>query len=169
MLANVITSCRIILSVTMLFFPTFSIAFHSLYLVAGFTDTIDGAIARKLGTNSEFGAKLDTVADIVFVAIAAFKLLPLIEITKVIWFWILLIAVIKAGNLIFGFVTQKQFVAIHTIANKITGFILFILPLTLPVVNFRYSSIAVCIMATFAALQEGYIVLFNFKQAKAGH
>lgn len=158
MLANIITSSRIILSVIMLFFPTFSTVFYSLYLAAGFTDMIDGTIARKLGTNSELGAKLDTVADIVFVAAAAYKLLPLIEITKVIWIWIILIAVIKVLNFIYGFMVQKQFVSVHTIANKVTGLMLFILPLTFSVLGISYSSIAVCLMATFAAVQEGYII-----------
>ena len=158
MLANIITSCRIILSVIMLFFPAFSTVFYSLYLTAGFTDMIDGTVARKLGTNSEFGAKLDTFADIVFVAVVAYKLYPLIKITKAIWIWIGLIAVIKVINLIYGFMVQKQFVSVHTIANKITGFMLFIFPLTLPIVNIRYTSIVVCAMATFAALQESYII-----------
>lgn len=156
MLANIITSCRIILSVIMLFFPAFSTVFYSLYLTAGFTDMIDGTVARKLGTNSEFGAKLDTFADMVFVAVVAYKLYPLIKITKAIW--IGLIAVIKVINLIYGFMVQKQFVSVHTIANKITGFMLFIFPLTLPIVNIRYTSIVVCAMATFAALQESYII-----------
>lgn len=156
MLANIITSCRIILSVIMLFFPAFSTVFYSLYLTAGFTDMIDGTVARKLGTNSEFGAKLDTFADMVFVAVVAYKLYPLIKITKAIW--IGLIAVIKVINLIYGFMVQKQFVSVHTIANKITGFMLFIFPLTLPIVNIRYTSIVVCAMATFAALQENYII-----------
>lgn len=156
MLANIITSCRIILSVIMLFFPAFSTVFYSLYLTAGFTDMIDGTVARKLGTNSEFGAKLDTFADMVFVAVVAYKLYPLIKITKAIW--IGLIAVIKVINLIYGFMVQKQFVSVHTIANKITGFMLFIFPLTFPIVNIRYTSIVVCAMATFAALQESYII-----------
>lgn len=156
MLANIITSCRIILSVIMLFFPAFSTVFYSLYLTAGFTDMIDGTVARKLGTNSEFGAKLDTFADMVFVAVVAYKLYPLIKITKAIW--IGLIAVIKVINLIYGFMVQKQFVSVHTIANKITGFMLFIFPLTFPIVNIRYTSIVVCAMATFAALQENYII-----------
>ena len=158
MLANIITSCRIILSVIMLFFPAFSPVFYSRYLPAGFTDMIDGTVARKLGTNSEFGAKLDTFADMVFVAVVAYKLYPLIKITKAIWIWIGLIAVIKVINLIYGFMVQKQFVSVHTIANKITGFMLFIFPLTLPIVNIRYTSIVVCAMATFAALQESYII-----------
>ena len=156
MLANIITSCRIILSVIMLFFPAFSTVFYSLYLTAGFTDMIDGTVARKLGTNSEFGAKLDTFADMVFVAVVAYKLYPLIKITKAIW--IGLIAVIKVINLIYGFMVQKQFVSVHTIANKITGFMLFIFPLTFPIVNIRYTSSVVCAMATFAALQESYII-----------
>lgn len=156
MLANVITGSRIVLSVIMLFFSSSSTVFYAIYLVAGFTDMMDGAIARKLGTNSEFGAKLDTVADIVFIAAAAYKLLPLMEIPKAVWIWIGLIAVIKVVNLVYGFVTQKQFVSVHSIANKITGFMLFVLPLTLSFVNSSFSSVVVCVVATFAAVQEGY-------------
>ena len=94
----------------------------------------------------------------VFVAVVAYKLYPLIKITKAIWIWIGLIAVIKVINLIYGLMVQKQFVSVHTIANKITGFMLFIFPLTFPIVNIRYTSIVVCAMATFAALQESYII-----------
>lgn len=95
MVADIVTSCRILFSVIMLFFPIFSPAFYGLYLAAGFTDMIDGTIARKLGSESEFGAKLDTVADIAFVAAAAFKLLPVLDVPRWIWMWIAVIATIK--------------------------------------------------------------------------
>lgn len=42
--------------------------------------------------------------------------------------------------------------------NKITGCLLFILPLTVPVVSPMYSLPAVCLVATLAALQEGYYI-----------
>ena len=87
-MANVITSCRIIFSIAMLFFPVFSPGFYGSYLAAGFTDMIDGTIARKLGSESEFGAKLDTVADIILVAVAAYKLMPAMIISRMIWIWI---------------------------------------------------------------------------------
>ena len=39
-----------------------------------------------------------------------------------------------------------------------TGALLFVLPLTLPFINLKYSALAVCLFATFAAIQEGYYI-----------
>ena len=75
-MANIITGIRIVLSVLLLFFPAFSPAFFVLYIAAGASDMIDGAVARKTGTVSEFGSRLDTAADIVFAAVCLIKLLP---------------------------------------------------------------------------------------------
>ena len=158
MLANVITNCRIFFSAIILLVPVFSPVFYGCYLAAGFTDMIDGTIARKLGTEGEFGAKLDTVADIVFVAAAAYKILPVMEIPESIWIWTGVIALIKIINIISGFVVAKQFVSVHTVANKITGLLLFVLPLTMAVVELRYSAFVVCVAATFAAIQEGHFI-----------
>lgn len=158
MLANVITGCRILFSVIILLVPVFSPVFYGCYLAAGFTDMIDGTIARKLGTDGEFGEKLDTMADIVFVAAAAYKILPVMEIPKDIWIWIGVISLIKIINIISGFVVAKQFVSVHTVANKITGLLVFLLPLTMAVVELRYSALGVCIVATFAAIQEGHFI-----------
>ena len=69
------------------------------------------------------------------------------------------IAVIKVGNIIWGYVSKKQFISPHTIMNKITGLLLFLLPLTLSFVELKYSSIAVCSIATFSAIQEGVYVI----------
>ena len=158
MLANVITGCRILFSVIILLVPVFSPVFYGCYLAAGFTDMIDGTIARKLGTEGEFGSKMDTIADIVFVAAAAYKILPVMEIPKDIWIWIGVISLIKIINIISGFVVAKQFVSVHTVANKITGLLVFLLPLTMAVVELRYSALGVCIVATFAAIQEGHFI-----------
>ena len=54
--------------------------FYALYTVAGFSDMIDGAVARKTDTVSELGSKLDTIADIVFVAVCLVKLLPVLDV-----------------------------------------------------------------------------------------
>lgn len=158
MLANFITGSRIIFSLAMLTFSVFSARFYFFYMLAGFTDMIDGTIARKLGTESMFGRNFDTIADIVFVASAAYKLFPEFKISLAIWIWISIIAVIKIINIIFGFVRKKNFTAVHSLANKITGAVLFLLPLTLTVFDIRYSSIFVCTIASFAAIQEGYFI-----------
>ena len=61
--ANLITATRIFCSIALLFCQPFSPLFIVVYLVAGFTDMIDGVVARRTNTASEFGAKLDTAAD----------------------------------------------------------------------------------------------------------
>ena len=157
-MANFITIIRILCSIAILFCPVFSAAFYSLYISAGLTDIMDGWIARKTNTASEFGARLDTMADIVFVIICLFKLLPVMEIPIWLYVWIGVIALIKVINIVSGYIVQKQFVSVHSIMNKVTGALLFLLPLTLTFINLKYSATVVCIIATFAAVQEGHFI-----------
>ena len=157
-MANLITGTRILCSNALLFCPAFSPSFVVLYLVSGLTDMVDGAVARKTGTVSAFGAKLDTAADFVFVAVCLWKLLPSLAVPLWLWIWIVLIALIKMINTISGYAIQKKYVALHTVMNKVTGILLFVLPLTLPVVELKYSAPLVCTVATFAAIQEGHFI-----------
>ncbi|MBR4472796.1 MAG: CDP-alcohol phosphatidyltransferase family protein [Oscillospiraceae bacterium] len=157
-MANLLTGIRILCALALLFCQPFSPSFIILYLITGITDVIDGAVARRTNTTSEFGAKLDTAADFVFVAACLMKLLPNLAVPLWLWIWIVLIALIKMINMISGYVIQKRFVAMHTIMNKVTGILLFILPLTLPVVELKYSAPLVCALATFAAIQEGHYI-----------
>ena len=157
-MANIITCCRILCSILLLFVPAFSSTFYILYLVAGFTDMIDGPIARKTNTANEFGSRLDTIADIVFVAACMIKLLPVLTIPTWLCIWIGVIAIIKVFNIISGYIVQKKLVAKHTVMNKVTGAVLFILPLTLSVVDLKYSGGFICTIAILAAIQEGYLI-----------
>ena len=63
---------------------------------------IDGTIARKTKSVSELGARLDTVADSAFVAVGFVKMLPLMEFPTWLWNWIVIIAIIKIGNVVWG-------------------------------------------------------------------
>ena len=157
-MANIITGCRILGSILLLFFPAFSSWFYFLYLFCGFTDMIDGSIARKTNSSSELGARLDSVADFTFVVVCLVKLLPMMQLPGWIWIWIAVIAAIKIINVSSGFVCKKRFVVEHTIMNKVTGLLLFLLPLTLAFIDLRYSATVICCIATFAALQEGYLI-----------
>lgn len=157
-MANIITYIRIICSIILLFCPVFSPTFYALYIAAGVSDMLDGAIARKTSTVSEFGSKLDTVADFVMVTLCLIKLLPVIHIPTWLLIWIIVITVIKAVNLISGYVTRKKIVVLHTIMNKVTGILLFVLPLTLKIINLKYSGAIAGAVATFAAIQEGHMI-----------
>jgi len=158
-LANILTGCRILGSILLLVFPAFSVAFYIIYLFCGFSDMIDGTIARKTNSTSKFGSQLDTIADLIFVAASLVKLLPVIHIPVWLWIWGSVIAVIKISNIILGYVSKKQFISLHTIMNKVTGLLLFLLPLTVSFVELKYIAIAVCSIATLSAVQEGFYVI----------
>ena len=153
-IANIITSCRILFSICLLFCPVFSACFYGIYLFCGFTDMVDGTIARKTNSVSEFGARLDTTSDYLFFAVTLIKLMPVIHIPKWIWVWIVVIGIIKIFGVILGFIYTKKLIFLHTVMNKITGLLLFLLPLTLYFIELKYSFVVVCIVATFSAIQE---------------
>ena len=119
---------------------------------------VDGTIARKTGSASSFGAKLDTVADFLFVIASFVKLVPVIRISVWIWVWAAVIAMGKLVTLFWGFTQMKQMPSLHTIANKATGLCLFLLPLTMSFVDLRYTAPVVCVIATIAAIREGYYI-----------
>lgn len=157
-MANLITSIRIICSIALLFCPVLSTSFYALYIVVGITDMIDGTVARKTNSVSEFGSKLDTVADFVFVAVCIIKLIPVLNVETWMYIWIAVIFVIKVINIVSGYVMQKKLVAVHSVINKVAGSLLFALPLTLRFIELRYSAVVVCVVATFAAVQEGHFI-----------
>ena len=149
-MANIISCVRILCAVALLFRPALSPSFYVLYVSAGVTDMIDGAVARKTNTVSVFGARLDTAADFVFVVVCLIKLIPAVDIPLWLLIWIAVIALIKVVNFVSGYVLRKRFIAPHTVMNKFTGALLFVLPLTLPVIELRYSGTVACAAATIA-------------------
>ena len=160
-MANIITGFRVLISIALLFCPVFSPVFYMLYLIAGLSDMIDGTIARRTNTVSEFGARFDTAADFVFVVVCLIKLLPVINMPIWLWVWIVMIALIKTVNIISGYIVQKKLVAVHSVMNKVTGVLLFILPLTFSIIPLTYSALPVCAVATFSAVQEGHFIRTN--------
>ena len=157
-MANCITGIRILLSVGLLFCPALSPSFYVLYLLAGFSDMLDGPVARRTHTATPFGAKLDAVADLIFVAVCLYKLLPMLDVALWLYIWIAAIALIKIVNIVSGFGMQRHFVAVHSPLNKATGLLLFLLPLTLPFLSLRYTAPLVCAVAAVAAIQEGHLI-----------
>lgn len=129
-----------------------------MYIAAGISDMIDGTVARKTGTVSEFGSRLDTAADFVLVIVCLIKMIPVLVIPMWLIIWIIVIAVIKAANLVSGYVIRKEIVVLHTVMNKVTGMLLFVLPFTFSVIDLKYGGAVVSAVATFAAIQEGYFI-----------
>ena len=154
--ANVITGSRIVLSLPLLFIPLTSAWFYALYLLCGLSDMIDGTVARKTKSASEFGARLDTLSDFVFLYVALIKFVPHLHIPVWLWIWIGVIAMMKLRNAAWGFVRTKKLISPHTLLNKITGLLLFLLPVTISFVDLTYTLPIVCAVATVAAIHEVY-------------
>ena len=128
--ANVLTSMRIALSGVMLLMEPLSARFFCVYGLAGFTDMIDGRIARKTGTDSGFGAMLDSAADLIFVVSAFVCLFPVYKEAVPPWLWmtVAFVAYLKLKNAIAGLVINRKIVTMHTLMNRLTGVALFVLP-----------------------------------------
>ncbi len=160
-MANVITGIRIACAMGMIVCPTFSTWFYALYIVGGISDILDGTAARHFGKSTELGAKLDTIADIIFTAVVLAKVIPTAHIPLWLIIWIICIALIKCFNIISGLIIHKRFIAEHTLPNKICGVLLFAIPLCinrLPFYPVTILIIVTCAVATFAAIQEGYYI-----------
>ena len=155
-LPNVISVLRIAGSISLLFCDVKGWPFWSLYVLCGLSDILDGWLARRLHAESKTGAILDSVSDIVFVACCAIRLLPVLEIPAWLWIWAGVIVIIKIVNQISALVVFKRFCFLHTVANKLTGLLLF---LTVPTMSWSMIPISiVAALATFAAVQEGHFI-----------
>ena len=157
-LANALTICRFALSIALLIPNAFSQPFFAIYVLAGLTDMLDGYVARSTGSESEFGAKLDSIADLVLVIVCLVKMLPAIYVPVWLWVWITVIVLVKAVNAASGLVLKKRLVIPHTIANKAAGLVVFLVPFAIPLFGITTPAIIACVMATFAAIQEGHLI-----------
>ena len=158
-LPNIITLLRIAGSLGLLLCDVTSVVFWIIYGLCGISDIVDGGLARKLKCVTKTGALLDSVADICFVAYCAWKLLPILELPQWLWLWAGVIVAIKVVNQLSALVMYGHCCFPHTLANKITGFLLFIaVPMTF--LSIVPISIAAT-FATFAAIQEGHFIRTN--------
>ncbi len=155
-LPNVISILRIAGSTSLLFCDVKGWPFWTLYALCGLSDILDGWLARKLHAESRTGAVLDSVADIIFVACCAARLSQVFEIPVWLCIWAGAIVIIKMVNQISALFVCKRFCFLHTVANKLTGLLLF---LTVPGILWSVIPVSIAAaIATFSAVQEGHYI-----------
>ena len=155
-LPNDISAFRIAGSIGLLFCDVAGLPFWVVYALCGISDMVDGWLARKLHAETKAGAILDSVSDFVFVACCAIRLSPVLDIPTWLWIWAGVIVIFKIVNQISALVVFKRFCFPHTLANKLTGLLLF---LAVPAVFCTVTPISiVAAIATFAAVQEGHYI-----------
>ena len=159
---NILTFIRILCAIGLVFTEASGTAFYVLYLICGFTDAIDGTVARITKTASTFGAKLDSVADLMFYSVMILKFFPILlkTVSGNVWLAIILIVLIRVG-IYLGFAIKYHALASnHTYLNKITGLTVFCLPFVVNTSIFDSYSAFVCIVAFSAAIYE-WVIAFR--------
>jgi len=155
---NLLSMSRIVLCLPLLMVDAMTMPFWTLYVTAGLTDMLDGFLARRWGVESKFGARLDSLADFVFVIAVGYKLFPYLKLPTALWMMIGLIALVKVVNAISSFVVKHRIVFLHTKANKLTGFLLFIGVMAIGQSYFIPIAWIIACIALFAAIQEGHLI-----------
>lgn len=164
-LANYITVLRIVGTLVLLFIESFSLPFFIVYTLTGFTDALDGFVARKTKSESSFGAKLDSVSDLVFYAVMLILILPtLIRILPFwIWFGVGFVVLLRMVNYITVFIRFRRFPALHTYLNKLSGLTIFLIPYSIKFSFCTPFCIGICLI-TFLAVAEELIIHFRAKE-----
>ena len=155
---NILSASRIALCLPLLLVDTMTMPFWVLYVIAGTTDMLDGFLARRWGVEGKFGARLDSLADFVFVLAVGYKLFPYLKLPAMLWMMIGVIALVKMVNAISSYVINHKIAFLHTKANKLTGFLLFIGMMTIGQSYFVPVAWVIACIALFAAIQEGHII-----------
>lgn len=155
-IANILTILRIVGSITLLSFNGITPGFIGVYTFCGLTDALDGFVARKLHTESDFGSKLDSVSDLTFYSVMMYKIWYRLKelLPDFVFVIIFTIAGIRVACYLYVLVVKKTFASEHFIMNKVTGFMMFLSPYLLNWDYFLYYAIAVCTVAVIAAANE---------------
>lgn len=162
---NIISSMRIIAASALFFFSTISSSFLSIYLFCGFTDLVDGTLARKLNAASLLGAKLDTAGDVLTFC----SLAKILIFNKIIPLWVLAwMGIAILGFLISAVIAKKRFgkfYFVHSLFGKILGASVFAMPFLINWFSEKLALSLVCLIASIAAV-ESIIIQSKSKSAQ---
>lgn len=134
-LPNIITCIRLIAAAVLIHLSVedHKVAFYIIYGCCGLTDLLDGVIARATHTCSKLGSRLDSVADIFFLGVMAYKFIPIAveKLTFANWVLIGIPALIHILAYIVCLFRFHKMSALHTWANKAMSMMIFIFPFSL--------------------------------------
>lgn len=155
-LADTVTSVRIFAALLLPFLSLRSTGFLVVYTLAGLTDALDGWVARKTGTAGDFGARLDSIADLLFYFVLLVSLAPVLwrKLPVEIWYAVAVILVVRLAAYASAAVKYHRFASLHTWLNKLTGGSIFLLPYIIVLSDGIVYSWTVCALAFAASLEE---------------
>ncbi|MGM9647500.1 MAG: CDP-alcohol phosphatidyltransferase family protein [Eubacteriales bacterium] len=155
-IADMITLSRIAGTLILAILPPLSAVFLCVFALTGLTDALDGWVARKAHTQSDFGARLDSIADLLFYAVMLLRLFPSLWRTLPvgIWYAVAAIMLIRLSAYLTAAVKYRRFASLHTYLNKLSGLTVFCIPFLLRTPLAVVYCYTVCAVAAVAALEE---------------
>ncbi len=166
---NILTVLRLFCAASLLFLKPLADPFMILYIAGGVTDLLDGFIARTAKCTTEFGAKLDSAADMSFYLVMLVTLLPEIyaRLPWQIWIYVGIILLVRLSSYLAVAFRHHKFASLHTYLNKITGFSLYIVPF---VMTYAYSApyfFPYCVvLCTIALLASGEELIMHIRESE---
>lgn len=156
-LPNIITMIRMIGTVVMIFTTSFTVPFYAVYIMCGVTDVLDGFVARHFNLTSEFGAKLDSAADLFFFFITLVKTMPALWATlpRNIWVIFGIVLFLRLVLYLKYAIKDHEFGSEHTYLNKLTGLTVFGIALIIktPIaIPYCYTSVSIAMVAVIYEL-----------------
>lgn len=165
--ANCLTGFRLLGAIALIFLTPLSIPFYIVYTLCGLSDALDGPVARATGTAGDFGARLDSAADMTFYSVMVLRLIPIVWQEKILrdwcWWWAVSILVFRIGVYLFALVKFGRFPSLHTMLNKISSLLIFGAPYLIRTpVAVAYFTVF-CVVATVAGIEELMIHIYRQK------
>ena len=133
---NLLTLIRFLGGIVLIFLPIPGKAFYTVYILCGLTDALDGFLARRLRTAS--------------------PMMPILRRRLPGWIWYIVAFVLAlrlTSYLVAAFKLHK-FAAVHTIANKATGAMVFGVGLVLNLSILTLYCLALAAVATWSSTEE---------------
>lgn len=162
LIPNYITVLRIFGSIYLMFTELFSTNFYIVYTLCGFSDVLDGVIARATNNTTVFGAKLDSIADLMFYAVMLVKIFPylLTKLPNYIFVAVMIIILIRIVSYMIVAVKFRNFCASHTYLNKLTGLSVFVIPYFAQTLHITAVCTVSCGIAIAASVEELIINIY---------
>lgn len=153
---NALTSLRLMGAVCLFILEPLAMPFYIVYSLCGISDVLDGFIARKYHVDSQYGALLDSIADLLFYSSMVWIVLDELirDMAKPLWIWFFVIVSLRLMIYIGVGYRHHTFASMHTYANKACGFLLFLLPYMLHFENRGFYYFLGLLVAFYGTVEE---------------
>lgn len=161
---NILSLSRILLSFAIFFVAEHPPILFAFVVLCGVTDVLDGFLARKLHCESDLGARLDSLGDLLYYSALAFYMIryqmPLIQ-TYI--GGIITIFVIKTLSLVVSKLRNGRIYSLHTYGNKLTG-VLVVVSVCLILLTDTGLFVSILVIVGILSATEELLIMCLFKE-----